>query len=725
MTLTVTQNNENVNKTSGGMKLNYAKQMLAKGLAVFPISWSKKNSAGEYICSCGDENCKHHGKHPLLGSHGFKDSTLDPDMIEWNWMETPDANIGVHPGKEFVLIDIDRKTLDKNGEIIDGLTSLAEFMGMSEEKILQQTYTVRTPTGGFHLYLSCDVDDRFGNRVGMLPGIDVRGNDGYVVGPGSMIRGNFYEDFNGLDIAPVPDCLRTIMTQARVRDEKAQDPIGELDTPTNIEQAKKFLAKTEPAVEGQGGNDWAFKTVCKVKDCGISEDKCFNIMMLPHGWNNRCEPPWDTDELKGVINNAYRYGKDRPGSQSCQERARVFDCVVGNTNIDLPVDFFDLSNTNDNLAIDPITMSNPELGLLDGLSFIQQVRSVVFIAQNLLRADGFTALLAERGSGKTTFLVDLIMRLINDMDWYNGHQLEKGWSVLFIAAEDDIGVQAMMKGWLKEHGKTLDEKIANRLQVLPTAIDLLDGDAVENLIKKVKIKIANPDKTLVIVDTWQRVTANAESQSNEKDMQNAIRNVEMMAKAFSGPVIGAFHPPKGKGKAETILGSSVLENANTCIWNLTGTGVVDRTFKVTRLKGGPEIEYLKLSPKSIFLGNDKKGQRITTMTFECVGGTKPGEVSVSTLRDAREKERKKLAQPIRDFVEATTDQPSVKAVAERLRRIGAVSDLGKTRKTLLPELFGSEPYKFNDGNILSLKTRGSGNGKRGWFELQKETADMA
>ena len=57
---------------------------------------------------------------------------------------------------------------------------------------LPRTFTVRTPSGGLHLYFTAP-DKSLGNTVGKLGRqIDTRGVGGYVVGPGSVCRTGYY-----------------------------------------------------------------------------------------------------------------------------------------------------------------------------------------------------------------------------------------------------------------------------------------------------------------------------------------------------------------------------------------------------------------------------------------------------------------------------------------------------------------------------------------------------
>lgn len=113
--------------------------------------------------------CQAGGKRPL-SAHGCKDASTDPDRIREWWLETPSASIGLATGERLVAVDIDGETgraaLDKVGPLPD-------------------TLTVQTGGGGRHLYFDPG-GAKIGNSAGKLgPGIDVRGEGGYVIAPPS------------------------------------------------------------------------------------------------------------------------------------------------------------------------------------------------------------------------------------------------------------------------------------------------------------------------------------------------------------------------------------------------------------------------------------------------------------------------------------------------------------------------------------------------------------
>lgn len=72
-----------------------------------------------------------------------------------------------------------------------------ETLELLDDLGLPQSYRVRTPSGGMHVYLA--VDDAADipnsvNKADLYPGMDVRSLGGLVVGAGSEIDGRFYEE---------------------------------------------------------------------------------------------------------------------------------------------------------------------------------------------------------------------------------------------------------------------------------------------------------------------------------------------------------------------------------------------------------------------------------------------------------------------------------------------------------------------------------------------------
>lgn len=155
--------------------------LAARGLAVFPLHTPKPDGA----CDCR-RACDNVGKHPRT-KNGWKDATTDSAQVEKWWTTWRNANIGIACGPSgLVVLDVD----PRHG----GDESLADLRGVHGEDWLD-TVTAITGGGGQHyLYRAPDVP-RIANSAGVLgPGLDIRGDGGYIVAPPSRHETlNLYE----------------------------------------------------------------------------------------------------------------------------------------------------------------------------------------------------------------------------------------------------------------------------------------------------------------------------------------------------------------------------------------------------------------------------------------------------------------------------------------------------------------------------------------------------
>lgn len=118
-----------------------------------------------------------------------KRATTDTDRITRCW-GTGRYNIGLATGPAGLLV-IDLDTTD-NGEPdgAAGFAALATDRGVT----VPDTWTVTTPSGGWHLYFTTPPGVRLRNTAGTLaPRIDTRAHGGYVVAPGSLLPNGGYE----------------------------------------------------------------------------------------------------------------------------------------------------------------------------------------------------------------------------------------------------------------------------------------------------------------------------------------------------------------------------------------------------------------------------------------------------------------------------------------------------------------------------------------------------
>lgn len=126
-------------------------------------------------------------KIPHKGTRGCKDGTTDPDAIRAWWERWPDSNLAIATGHVVDVIDI------------DGPEGVKSWLSIIDElpPIFGRVSTPRP--GGNHLYVAATPGR--GNKAGLLPHIDYRGDGGYVVAPPSFTDQGTYRWLQPLDMA--------------------------------------------------------------------------------------------------------------------------------------------------------------------------------------------------------------------------------------------------------------------------------------------------------------------------------------------------------------------------------------------------------------------------------------------------------------------------------------------------------------------------------------------
>ena len=146
------------------------------------------------------------GKRPLIAWRRLQSRRASAADVELWFERWPDANVAIVTGRlsRLVVLDVD----PRHG----GDASLAAFE--AEHGTLPATVEALSGGGGRHLYFR-HPNERTPNRVGLRPGIDLRGDGGCIVAPPSVHpsgrryawrAGHAPED---LAAAPLPASLRT------------------------------------------------------------------------------------------------------------------------------------------------------------------------------------------------------------------------------------------------------------------------------------------------------------------------------------------------------------------------------------------------------------------------------------------------------------------------------------------------------------------------------------
>lgn len=227
-----------------------AAALAERGFAVFPLKVGSKYPATpdhrEEDCTRNDSRCRngHQGWEPR--------ATTDPGRIQRGWASTP-YNVGVACGpSRLVVVDLDMPKPEEGKDLPDDW----KLPGVEDGKdvfawICQaagmdwpHTFTVATPSGGWHLYFAAPENLELRNSADKLgPMIDTRANGGYVVGAGSVTAAGAYEVLYDDPVEPLPNWIARLLAPPEV----VERPRGFV---TPVGDATKRLEGLVRTVEG-------------------------------------------------------------------------------------------------------------------------------------------------------------------------------------------------------------------------------------------------------------------------------------------------------------------------------------------------------------------------------------------------------------------------------------------------------------------------------------------
>lgn len=253
-------------------------------------------------------------------------ATTNQDTIRAWWEANPDYNIGIACGRAdtelglyLIVLDYDMKEGKLGGETL----AKHRLLGYLD------TFCTKTPNG-YHAYYWSEHNIR--NSVSRIaPHVDVRGYHGYVVGPGSIVDGVTYTYLkdSGTTIATLPRLLvaaaaKSTSTFSVVT---VETPPELLDSPRAQERIKEWLINDAPmAIAGRRGNETTFKIAQRVRAMGASLAVAQELIL--NWWNeDKADPPWSTEELNAIIENAYKYADRTPPAGSADPVIEFADTI--------------------------------------------------------------------------------------------------------------------------------------------------------------------------------------------------------------------------------------------------------------------------------------------------------------------------------------------------------------------------------------------------------------
>lgn len=246
--------------------LSEALTYLSSGWGVYPAH-SVNLETG--LCSCGKLNCSCPGKHPVGRWLEYQDRMPTRNEVKL-WFRSLDCNIGTITGRVSGLVVID----------IDGQEGLKSMKLLT----LAPTLTARTGSGGLHLFYAIPKDsDPVSSRVGVLKGIDIRADGGFIVLAPSMHKsGRAYRWVRTSNMAPF--------------DRNAFDSFSRNNY--NHYRTDEWASEALQGVSEGERSTTAARLAGRYAFLGLSPSE---IMILLSEWNRRNEPPLLDYDLEKTV----------------------------------------------------------------------------------------------------------------------------------------------------------------------------------------------------------------------------------------------------------------------------------------------------------------------------------------------------------------------------------------------------------------------------------------
>jgi bifunctional DNA primase/polymerase-like protein/AAA domain-containing protein/primase-like protein len=456
--------------------LKYAK----RGLPVFPVR----------------------GKLPLT-VHGFKDASTDADQIRDWWSEWPNANIAIATGAAsgLVVLDVDPRH--------DGDKSLAALE--AKFGLLPATLEARTGGGGRHIFFALGNGQNVRNSAGRLgPGLDVRGDGGYIVAPPSIH----------------PETMQPYAWTNRLKPALAPVWLNhELSPPAAICET----VSGAPIPAGQR-NDTLTRIAGAMRRKGCTPEAIEAALLAEN--TRRCSPPLPEQEARAIAQSVSRYvpatGANAPGRKPTEQAKKiggVTRCVA-----DIPPE-----------ALRWLWPGRIPLGKL-------------------------TLLIGDPGLGKSLVTLGMAAAVSRGLEYPDGAVCERG-GVLLLSAEDDPS--DTIRPRLDAAGADL-----SRIHILEAIrVPLADGavtervfnleadmGALEDTLERI------PDVRLVVIDPLSAYLGGADSHVNA-EVRGLLAPLAALASRRSVTVCGVAHLRKSAGAAvHRAIGSIAFAAAARSVW---------------------------------------------------------------------------------------------------------------------------------------------------------------
>lgn len=224
-------------------------------------------------------------------------ATTNKDIISKWWTDSPDSNIAIVTGK---LPDVNHSPRylfvvdsDEHDPEHSGSESLIEWE--DAHGLLPDTCEVLTGGGGVHKYYYSNHPIR--SRTGILPGVDIKGEGGYILAPPSVHpdTGKKYLWESSLTIG-----------EQRMTLADSSDSLLKLIQYEPLTYQSQRVVMPDRIQSGER-NEHLFRLACSLQSQGLDDASITAAVQAEN--TAKCSPPLDAGEVGSLLASAFNYPK--------------------------------------------------------------------------------------------------------------------------------------------------------------------------------------------------------------------------------------------------------------------------------------------------------------------------------------------------------------------------------------------------------------------------------
>ena len=486
------------------------------GLSVIPLGSPFELPPKWFIDGrCGGDQEKAQNdwpKSPRFRWRLFQKKAPDDQQIE-QWAEQWSyTNWAIVTGYRVVVIDADSQ---------EAVTFIEGSNGITRTPLRVIT------SQGKHFYYRVNPDFSVRNSVKKNK-IDVRGEGGYVVAPGSThADGTVYQwetddymeidDLNDLPVLTPEDIGLINGFNGKNQEQPVIGNLGFVADQYSLPHDGGNLS------EGEGRNNAAASMSGQLirQGCSLQE-----IKAVLDQWNTENNPPLLSTELNTTI------------------------ASIARTHLN--------NNPGSSIAIMPEVQAKPAFAFSHVNDLIQGVKPINWLVKSFLEMDSLSLMFGEPGCGKSFAALDLACCVATGSDWH-GKPVKRPGAVFYIAGEGFNGLSRRLVAWQQVNGYNLRTAPLYVSQCSASFTDLANARMVSDSIEQTIKESGGVIPSLIVIDTLAR-NFGAGDENATKEMNIFINHIDqLLRQKYQCCVLIVHHT--GVGNKDRARGNSALKGA--------------------------------------------------------------------------------------------------------------------------------------------------------------------